>query len=267
LLGIPWMVAFALRAEGWHLRCDIVWSKPNSQPESVRDRPTKSHEYLFLLSKSPRYFYDWWAVREPCQSAPSDLRKMAEQLPRIGGLRAQLHDPLVNASAATPIGTLRPVGDPRGRNPRSVWVVPTASYREAHFATFPERLITPCVLAGSSAAGCCSVCGAPWERALEVLERAGHAARPDERFKCGGRGSQPSSRLADRGWRPTCAHGSAPRVPSTVLDPFAGSGTALAIASRLGRRALGVELNRAYLPLLTRRCEGRPAGEAPPQAA
>lgn len=149
LIGIPWHVAFALQADRWYLRSDIIWAKPNPMPESVTDRPTRSHEYLFLLTKSARYYYDMSAIKEPCQSGPSDVRKMAEHRDRIGGKHKKLVDPLSKASATTHIGQKRAVGSPSGRNCRSVWTIPTQPYRGAHFATFPQRLVEPCILAGS----------------------------------------------------------------------------------------------------------------------
>lgn len=227
LVGIPWRVALALQADGWYLRCDIVWAKPNPLPESVTDRPTRSHEYLFLLAKSERYFYDSMAVKEPCQSGPADLRKMLEALPRVGGKHTVLHDPLAKASAATNIGRHRAVGRPSGRNRRSVWLLATAPYRGAHFATFPSALVEPCILAATSQRGCCRLCGAPWQR---------DSADPHE------------------GWRRNCPCPDADPVPSVVLDPFAGSGTTLMVAKRLGRNAIGIELNPTYVPLIRRRC-------------
>jgi DNA modification methylase len=153
LVGIPWMVAFALRADGWWLRADIIWNKPNVMPESVEDRPSKSHEYLFLLTKSAIYHYDHAAVKEPCQSGPSDLRKMREQLPRIGGKHKTLDDGLSKASRSTNIGRKRSVGSPDGRNCRSVWTVATANFKGGHFATFPKALIQPCIAAGCPEGG------------------------------------------------------------------------------------------------------------------
>jgi DNA modification methylase len=149
LVGIPWRVAFALQADGWYLRSDIIWHKPNPMPESVTDRPTKAHEYIFLLSKSERYYYDAEAVKEPCESSPSDIRKMEQSLPRIGGKHKMLIDPYSKASASTNIGQLRGVGDPSGRNRRSVWTIATTPYKGAHFATYPRALVEPCILAGS----------------------------------------------------------------------------------------------------------------------
>jgi DNA modification methylase len=137
LVGIPWRVAFALQAAGWWLRSDIIWHKPNPLPESVRDRPTKSHEYVFLLAKGERYFYDSDAVREP--DAGTDHP------------RNVLHRPEPSGGIMSPhAGIRRSDGrNGEGRNRRSVWTVATQPFAEAHFATFPEALIEPCVLAGS----------------------------------------------------------------------------------------------------------------------
>ena len=153
LIGIPWRVAFALQADGWYLRQDIIWSKPNPMPESVRDRCTKAHEYVFLLSKGPRYYFDAGAIAEACESGESDLRKMREQKPRIGGKHKTLVDPLSMASSATNIGQKRSVGNGESRNKRSVWTVATQPFSEAHFATFPPALIEPCILAGCPTGG------------------------------------------------------------------------------------------------------------------
>ena len=148
LVGIPWRVAFALQSDGWYLRSDIIWHKPNPMPESVTDRPTKSHEYIFLMSKRERYYYDADAIKEDCLSGPSDIKKMLESLPRIGGKHKILTDPLSKASSLTNIGQKRAVGDPSGRNKRSVWTVATQPFSGAHFATFPPELIKPCIKAG-----------------------------------------------------------------------------------------------------------------------
>ncbi len=225
LVGIPWRVAFALQADGWWLRADVVVGKKNPIPESVRDRPTRSHDFLFLLAPSARYFYDHVAVRQPCASGPSDVRKMVEGLPRLGGKHRRLDDPFSSASAATNVGRHRSVGDPSGRNLRTVWSMGTHPYHGAHFAAFPPALVEPCVLAGTSAHGCCPDCGAPWRR-------TGPAAGD---------------------WRPGCVCGHTERVPAVVLDPFAGSGTTAAVAARLGRRAVAVELNPRYLTLIRER--------------
>lgn len=185
LVGIPWRVAFALQADGWWLRQDIIWHKPNPMPESVRDRCTKAHEYVFLLTKSERYYYDAEAIKE--QSS-----------------WGRINDPAWNAARAatnekkgcgnrngksTGFSEWQP---DQGRNRRSVWTVTTKPYSGAHFAVMPPDLVEPCILAG-------------------------------------------------------CPEG------GTVLDPFAGSGTTLAVAAELGRNAIGCELNPEYIELAEQR--------------
>ena len=151
LIGVPWRVAFALQADGWWLRQDIIWHKPNPMPESVTDRPTRSHEYLFLLAKSRRYYYDAEAIKEPCQSGPSDIKKMVESRDRIGGKHKNLIDPFSKASSSTKIGRKRSVGYPTGRNCRSVWIITTKPFSGAHFAVFPPEIPEICIKAGSKA--------------------------------------------------------------------------------------------------------------------
>jgi DNA modification methylase len=181
LIGVPWRVAFALQADGWYLRQDIIWSKPNPMPESVQDRCTKSHEYVFLLSKCERYFYDAAAVDEPV--AASTLGRLAQDVAKQRGS---------DRVPGKTNGRMKAVGVATGRNRRSVWTIATKPYKGAHFAVFPEQLPEICIKAGS-------------------------------------------------------------REGDTVLDPFAGSGTTLAVAKRLGRRFVGIELNRKYLPLIRKR--------------
>jgi DNA modification methylase len=138
LVGIPWRVAFALQADGWYLRSDIIWSKPNPMPESVTDRPTKAHEYLFLLTKSDRYHYDADAIRE------------------VGAMRERFGNSRAVAKAINPDRNDldRPVMDiQERRNRRSVWTVATMPYSGAHFATMPEKLVEPCILAGCPMGG------------------------------------------------------------------------------------------------------------------
>jgi DNA modification methylase len=134
LIGIPWMLAFALRVDGWYLRQDIIWHKPNPMPESVRDRCTKAHEYIFLLSKSERYFFDSEAIKEPCkQDWGTRDRKNGKY--HNDGTGLQPHGGLEKSYTMA--------------NKRSVWTVATRPYKDAHFATFPPALIDPCILAGS----------------------------------------------------------------------------------------------------------------------
>ena len=195
LLGIPWRVAFALQADGWYLRSDVIWHKPNPMPESVTDRPTKAHEYLFLLSKSERYFYDANAIRE--EHKPESLARYEYGLKVArdpDAIKGSLHDRITSG-----VGNSDRMGDfinYAGRNKRTVWTVPTMPYSGAHFATMPEKLVEPCILAGS--------------------------------------------RLGDR-----------------VFDPFIGSGTVGAVAQRLGRRWVGLDLNPAYHELAKQRTAQR----------
>lgn len=218
LIGIPWRVALALQADGWYLRQDIIWHKPNPMPESVTDRPTKAHEYLFLMSKSPRYYYDAEAIKEPASDAmlmevdqgydglglkdyaaagvqnPSDVkariitnaRKRADQ---FGGNKHN-GDTTKHSDGSVYTGKIMV-------NKRSVWTVATQPFREAHFATFPPDLIKPCILAGCPAGG-------------------------------------------------------------TVLDPFGGSGTTGMVALELGRKAILIELNPDYMTIARHRTNVTP---------
>lgn len=142
LVGIPWMVAFALRADGWYLRSDIIWHKPNPMPESVTDRPTKAHEYIFLLSKQVRYYYDSDAIKEPSIVEPHAAGYVNGNEYAVGPMDRNGH------SQRQGDQTRVWASDGR-RNKRSVWRIATSPYSEAHFATFPPKLIEPCILAGS----------------------------------------------------------------------------------------------------------------------
>jgi site-specific DNA-methyltransferase (cytosine-N4-specific) len=151
LVPIPWMVAMALQADGWYLRSDIIWHKPNPMPESVTDRPTKAHEYLFLLAKAERYYYDADAIAEPLSSATLDRDRYTRIV--IGGKYEQAgpgnttSDGVGRSTAG--LVSHEQTRSPCGRNRRSVWTIPTLPYAGAHFATMPEALVQPCILAGS----------------------------------------------------------------------------------------------------------------------
>lgn len=168
LVGIPWRVAFALQADGWYLRQDIIWSKPTPMPESVTDRCTKSHEYIFLLTKSERYFYDAQAISEPCSvgdcgssfTSDSDRKTksglgMGPRTPKTWGKHSSEarqssgHRMVENVRRAREEGGTHDAPFGETRNKRSVWTVPTYPYKGAHFATFPSDLIRPCILSGS----------------------------------------------------------------------------------------------------------------------
>jgi len=173
LVGIPWRVAFALQADGWWLRSDIIWSKPNPMPESVRDRPTKSHEYIFLLSKQERYYFDQDAVREPYAPAgierseygynhayrnqfigsPTDKRFQSGKVLAASHKGSKLHTGKTGVNGNGRVSEAERTDNSNGRNIRSVWTVATQPFPEAHFATFPEALIKPCILAGCPPGG------------------------------------------------------------------------------------------------------------------
>jgi DNA modification methylase len=281
LVGIPWRVAFALQADGWYLRSDIIWSKPNPMPESVTDRPTKSHEYLFLLTKGARYYFDADAVRE--------AHTWVDDRPRMA------YNGKGNPEGRRLSGDAARLGNsPAGRNIRSVWTIATRPYPGAHFAVFPPELPERCIKAGSSEKGVCPECGAPWER---VVERAPTGPRPGghhvddsvrDHLRSRGSGGNVGGTLQDvaryhvmtTGWRPTCdcepAYSVAeppnpstptPRrtaesyiVPATILDPFAGSGTVGMVANRLSRRAILIDLNPEYLKQQMKRNAQTPLG-------
>ncbi len=236
MCGIPWRIAFALQADGWYLRSDIIWAKPNPMPESVTDRPTKAHEYVFMLSKRGRYYYDQDAVREPASDSSNsrlgrDFRRDAET----------------------------------GRNCRTVWTIPSQSFADAHFATFPEKLVEPCILAGTSARGHCPGCGERWTRQIQLGEVVSRGGSPKGKLiavgqygeDIGNRARRSNKPMEQRehktcGWGPTCQCNLDP-IPDVVMDPFLGSGTTAQVAQRLGRWWLGVDLNPSYTPMQKKR--------------
>ena len=180
LIGIPWRVALALQADGWYLRSDIIWNKPNPMPEPVKDRPTKSHEYIFLLTKSAKYYYDAEAIKEKGEyPAGTRAAKASDERFSMGFVNSRPPEYKIYD------GT---------RNKRSVWKITTKPYKEAHFATFPEELPETCIKAGT-------------------------------------------------------------QKGDVVLDIFAGSGTTLRVASKLGRKGIGIELNPEYIKILKKRCK------------
>ena len=273
LIGLPWRVAFALQKDGWWLRSDIVWHKPNPMPESVTDRPTRAHEYVFLLSKSARYFYDADAIRKPAVFI--DSRADGKGMVRSVTNPANPH----YTQAAKPDKqrghSRRHAGfndrwdvmtkeeqQAMGANKRTVWRISTQGFPGAHFATFPEKLVEPCILAGTSEKGVCGLTGDPWERVVEVSDPASRLGDSWHDHKDDiGRGQRgvPSAQNAPirstTGWQPTCDHDSEP-MPSVVLDPFCGSGTTGVVALRHGRSFIGIELNPEYIELARKRIIG-----------
>lgn len=246
LIGIPWMLAFALRADGWYLRSDIIWHKPNPMPESVTDRPTKSHEYLFLLSKSPTYYYDAPAIAEAGVGTEYDITQRAK-----GGMTGS--PSLVVGRNQAEAGATLGVGSTT-RNKRSVWTVNTSPYVGAHFATFPPPLIEPCIKAGSSDKSCehCGKCyGRQVERTPMVIQRSERTHDRGQTRSSGTMLEPPTS--VTLGFVPACNCGSIAPVPSTILDPFGGAGTTGLVADRLGRNSITCELNPAYMEMARRR--------------
>lgn len=260
LIGIPWRVAFALQADGWYLRSDIIWHKNNPMPESVTDRCTKSHEYIFMLTKSARYFYDNEAVKEP---SVSDHKSGNGFKGRQGG--SSRVGPLSGGE-----GTAEQWDGVGGtRNRRDVWTIATKPYRAAHFAVFPPEIPEICIKAGTSERGCCPICGAPWVRVVERVPTYDNRPSPMERVRpCHGWGglnatgshNQTGTASQTLGFSPSCSCGRDP-VPCTVLDPFAGSGTTGAVAKSLGRDYILIEANPDYIELIEARLA---AAERPP---
>jgi DNA modification methylase len=254
LVGIPWRLASALQADGWWLRSDVIWAKPNPMPESVTDRPTKSHEYLFLLAKSERYFYDAEAIKEiGVGEAPGNTTHKGQTAFENGDVRMR-----TKSGLADMITFAR-------HNKRSVWTVAVEAFPEAHFAVFPTRLVEPCILAGTSEHGCCSRCGAPWtrivKRSLAFQSGSGRAGNiPEGKYSGSAQAESgdydirlgPVVTTATIGWEPSCTC-KAEVAPCTVLDPFNGAGTTGLVALRLARNYLGIELNAEYVAMSERR--------------
>lgn len=228
LVGIPWMVAFALRADGWYLRSEITWCKRAPMPESVTDRPTSATEKLFLLAKSPRYFYDHIAIRQPSVS----------DHPSGNGFRRDERLSYANGDG-TSRGQDEPWQPTATRNLWNYWLLGPEPSSIAHFATFPTKLVEPCILAGTSERGCCPECGKPWERVLGGYYQE-YLSAPQETV----------------GWQPSCKHDHEP-IPCTVLDCFGGAGTTALVSRQLNRKSVYIDLNPEYADMAIRRLEGQ----------
>lgn len=285
LMGLPWKLALRLSEEGgWILRSDIIWSKLNTLPESVKDRPAQVHEYIFLFSKKRRYYFDQLAIVEPLAAstparmmrgvgtshkyssgAPGQtphtlsrprpgLTKLEPDMPttqKFGEALASLDN---NGSGTNPTLTNSALfltdseteSLSASRNPRSVWQLSTVPGVAGHFAAFPPALPEKCILAATSAYGCCAKCAAPFYRQIkryksEINPNTGFAIRKQ------------------LGWRPGCKCQEALYLspkPAMVLDIFAGSGTTLRMAVQHGRQVVGIELNGKYLDLMERSLNG-----------
>ena len=245
LLMIPATLALALRADGWFLRSDIIWHKPNPIPESVTDRPTSAHEHVFLLTKSARYFYDASAIAEECSGAQGAegrrvVRVATPKNAAMGLKPTRAYDHELEG----------------GRNARNVWTIATQPYSGAHFATMPPDLAERCIKAGTSERGQCPHCGSPWTRLVgeAIIEgrrdSGGVVAGADAGMYSGRAGSSARPTL---GWSPSCDCPTHQPVAQHVLDPFGGAGTTGLVADRLGRSATLCELNPEYARLARER--------------
>ncbi len=258
LVGQPWRLAFALQADGWWLRSEIIWHKPTVMPESVTDRPTRDHEQVFLLTKSAKYFYDAEAIREPSSQltnsrgngvnskakAPSGWdTEPGSHTKKTGRYRPKQNESF-SAAVTAPVSS---------RNKRTVWSINPGKYPGAHFATFPPALVEPCVKAGTSQDGCCSECAAPRDRVVKlnpeyakaVPDGWDHAETGVKSMAAGGHPYALPEKNITVGWAASCEC-VADVAPCTVLDPFMGSGTTGIVALKLGRRTVGIELSPEY---------------------
>lgn len=237
----------------WRLRQDVIWHKPNPVPEPDRGRCTVAHEYLHLFSKRSKYFWDNDAIREPAGDEPDWDEYEASLGTNVGcdshrwskGYKKMSHSQI----------------HPNGRQKRSVWTIPTKGFPGAHFATFPPKLVEPCIMAGTSEKGCCSSCGAPRKRITEMTpeyqEKLGKSWNDhQDDLNRGQRGTPSAFRGAPArittGWEATCQC-DAGFIPCTVLDPFGGSGTTGEVALNLGRSAVMIELNPEYVKFIEQR--------------
>jgi DNA modification methylase len=250
LVGIPWRVALALQEDGWYLRQDIIWHKPNPMPESVKDRCTKAHEYIFLLTKSEKYYYDSQAIMEQAQDWGT--RDRADGKYHNEGTGLSPHTGLEKSYTH--------------RNKRSVWTVPVKPYNEAHFAVFPTSLIEPALLAGCPPK-ICSECGTPYEREMVTVEVPDRETRDNmvgiipKRDKTSRMNSKDMKSLVqeDKGFTKNCSCSSHQTSAGRVLDPFGGSGTTALVADRHKRDATIIELNQKYVDI----AETRLGSDAP----
>jgi len=247
----------ALWEPGWYLRSDVIWSKCNPMPESATDRPTKSHEYVFLLTKSSRYFYDADAIREPYAESTFKRAKSVNNAAARKDNGTAINQRGLTAEQQTK--AYSKVTETGGRNKRSVWHIATQSFSEAHFATFPEALVEPCIKAGTSERGCCPECGAPLMRMVEKEYRSDpQYVKTDEDPILKGRNRNvmrmgDGVRVSTVGWQPTCTCNAGDPIPCVVLDPFGGSGTVAKVARDLGRSSILIEINPEYVQIAKKR--------------
>jgi DNA modification methylase len=264
LVGMPWRLAFALQDDGWILRSDIIFAKKNPMPESVTDRPTKAHEYVFMFAKNEHYFYDGEAIKEDCVNGDPASPRGSKGVLRMMNAGRRKQDEL---GKNTYTGFNDRYQSLLKRNKRTVWAISTQPLKEEHYAAFPTALVEPMVLAGSSPQAC-PKCGAPWVRIIEPT--ANYAAVKSAMLGNThmdisleqGRGKQQAwgkdrarvtSEYNTLGWHPTCrCEGNDGSGKCIILDPFSGSGTTGVVALRHGRDYIGIELNPEYVEMSKR---------------
>lgn len=249
---IPYRVALAAQQQGWWVRSAIIWNKPNPMPESVTDRPTNAYEHIFLFTKSARYYWDMEAVREP------HIRLWEPETNNPGWLNGSAKYVAAGISGGS---GFKNDPNPSGRNLRDVWTFPTKGYSGAHFAVFPPEIPERCIKAGTPEYGCCDKCGSPYERIIKKENNTRTMGDPklyksnpvpgDDRELGGGACGENLTQTL--GWQQTCKCKNSNPVPSTVLDPFSGSGTTLLVAAKLGIKAIGYELSDKYQDLIVDR--------------
>lgn len=261
---VPERLAIALQEDGWVVRLPGVWHKKNCRPESARDRPTRDHETILMLTRSKSYWYDREGFKEDILSGPSDVRKMREGKDRINTKYRDMDDKMMASEWRSKISRKRAVGSPDGRNARSVWSISATQLAHEHYAAFPRELVRRCVLLSTSEQGCCSRCGKQYRRLVEPSEEYSRhlgksLIRHTNELTHGTSNHFPGvwTRAAEYitvGWRPGCSC-QAPAIPSLVLDPFVGSGTTCVESQALGRRSLGIDLSRPYLDIAVSRLQ------------
>jgi DNA modification methylase len=255
LVMIPNRIAIALQDDGWWIRSEIIWHKPNPMPESVRDRPTSAHEKIWLITKNKKYYYNADAIREPCTESTKQRYKSGwkgnEERDYVSGKQNHF---------SKYIGTEKSKQDAlKGRNRRNVWTITTKPFRDAHFATFPKDLIEPCIKAGCPEKVCVE-CGKPQVKEFYRKEKYnpgyGNQHTPKGTHKkIGGvyqkwlEKNPPKTTI-----KPSCDC-NADFKPGVVFDPFGGSGTTGIVAKSLNRKSIIIELNPEYIKIAKKRIE------------
>jgi DNA modification methylase len=282
LVGIPWRLALALQSDGWWLRNSIIWHKANHLPTPIKDRLAASYEFIFLFTKSKRYYFNLDAIRVPHtygaydeegNFAPAQTWNESGE----GDRKMDQTEGHLGPMAGSPRRQGRGLYNSKGKNPGDVWKMPTQPFPGAHFAVFPPGLPERCIRAGTSAKGVCPSCQTPWHLVKEYGEREDtgassgiapelEAAATRSRDTSGKGGNVLAARpVLSEEWMPACDCGIEEAARATVLDPFSGSGTTGMVALELGHDYVGIDLNPDYLPMATCRVVGdKPPSEPPP---